>query len=65
MANVRVGKGMRGTEGIGGKVHMTIGDAGVNVEAIWQSTSQHYIMYGIQDRHSRMAVKAVYDKFIR
>ena len=55
-----VGSGMRGTPGISGRVFGALGDAGVNVIAIAQGSSENNISLVVTDTDADHAVRAVH-----
>lgn len=59
-----VGMGMADTPGIAGKVFTALGDAGVNVRAIAQGSSEMNISFVIKRVDLQKAVRFLYHKFI-
>jgi bifunctional aspartokinase / homoserine dehydrogenase 1 len=55
-----VGKGMRGTRGIAGRVFTALGDNGVNVIAIAQGSSECSISVVVEDRDTAQAVIGIH-----
>lgn len=59
-----VGAGMRGTPGVAGKVFSTMGEAGINVIAIAQGSSELNISFVVEERDVSAAVLALHSVFI-
>jgi aspartokinase len=55
-----VGEGMRGTPGIAARVFDAIAAAGVNVEVIAQGSSECNISFGIDEKDTPAAVRALH-----
>jgi aspartate kinase len=58
-----VGEGMKGTRGIAGKTFSAVADAGVNIVAIAQGSSELNISFVVDQPDARKAVQAVHDAF--
>ena len=58
-----VGKGMRSTVGLAGRVFRVLGDHGVNVHAIAQGSSELNISLVVERHDSALAVQAIHDAF--
>ncbi len=58
-----VGEGMRGVPGIAGKTFSAIADAGVNIVAIAQGSSELNISLVVNQPEVRKAVQAIHDAF--
>jgi aspartate kinase len=58
-----VGEGMRGTRGIAGKTFTAVANAGVNVVAIAQGSSELNISLVVEQPEARKAVQAIHDAF--
>jgi aspartokinase/homoserine dehydrogenase 1 len=58
-----VGEGMRGTRGIAGKTFTAVAQAGVNIVAIAQGSSELNISLVVERQEVRKAVQAVHDAF--
>lgn len=58
-----VGEGMKGTRGIAGKTFSAVADAGVNIVAIAQGSSELNISFVVDQADARKAVQAVHDAF--
>jgi bifunctional aspartokinase / homoserine dehydrogenase 1 len=58
-----VGEGMRGTRGIAGKTFTAVAQAGVNIVAIAQGSSELNISLVVEQQEVRKAVQAVHDAF--
>ncbi|MFQ5876546.1 MAG: aspartate kinase [Acidobacteriota bacterium] len=57
-----VGAGMKGRHGIAGRVFSALGDAGVNVVAIAQGSSEYNITVVIKSRDMQKGVRAIHDR---
>jgi len=57
-----VGAGMKGQKGIAGRVFSALGDAGVNVVAIAQGSSEYNITVIIKGRDMKRGVRAIHDR---
>ncbi|MBI1952051.1 MAG: aspartate kinase [Acidobacteria bacterium] len=57
-----VGAGMKGQHGIAGRVFSALGDAGVNVVAIAQGSSEYNITVVIKGRDMKRGVRAIHDR---
>ena len=55
-----VGDGMRGTRGIAAKVFRSVAEAGVNVEAIAQGSSECNISFAVEEKDRVTAVRALH-----
>ncbi len=58
-----VGEGMRGLRGIAGKAFTAVAQAGVNIVAIAQGSSELNISLVVEQNDSRRAVQAIHDAF--
>jgi aspartokinase/homoserine dehydrogenase 1 len=58
-----VGEGMKGTRGIAGKTFTAVAQAGVNIVAIAQGSSELNISLVVEQQEVRKAVQAVHDAF--
>jgi aspartokinase/homoserine dehydrogenase 1 len=58
-----VGEGMRGTPGIAGKAFTAMAQAGVNIVAIAQGSSELNISLVVEQQEVRKAVQAIHDAF--
>jgi aspartate kinase len=58
-----VGYGMRGTPGIAGRLFGALGEAGVNVIAIAQGSTEYNISLVVSDEHSDEAVRVIHRAF--
>jgi len=58
-----VGEGMKGTHGIAAKTFTAVADAGVNIVAIAQGSSELNISLVVEQRDARKAVQAIHDAF--
>ncbi len=56
-----VGSGMRGTPGVAGRVFSVMGEAGINVVAIAQGSSECSISFVVEERNLERAVTALHD----
>jgi len=56
-----VGAGMRNTRGVAGRVFTAVGDAGVNVIAIAQGSSEVSISFAVSEDDAEEAVRAVHE----
>jgi aspartate kinase len=59
-----VGEGMRGTRGVAARIFSAVAEAGVNVLAIAQGSSETSISFVVLMEDAAKAVKAVHDKVI-
>ncbi|MEM2930332.1 MAG: ACT domain-containing protein [Thermoproteota archaeon] len=59
-----VGEGMRGTRGVAARIFSAVAEAGVNVLAIAQGSSETSISFVVLMEDAEKAVKAVHDKVI-
>jgi len=57
-----VGAGMKGQHGIAGRVFSALGDAGVNVVAIAQGSSEYNITVIVKERHMAAGVRGIHDR---
>ncbi|PYT12423.1 MAG: hypothetical protein DMF51_13200 [Acidobacteria bacterium] len=57
-----VGAGMKGQHGIAGRVFSALGDAGVNVVAIAQGSSEYNITVVLKGRDMKKGVRAIHDR---
>ena len=57
-----VGAGMKGQHGIAGRVFSALGDAGVNVVAIAQGSSEYNITVVTRGRDMKKGVRAIHDR---
>jgi len=60
-----VGHGMAFHKGIAGRVFTALGDAGVNVRAIAQGSSELNISFLIEPKDLKAAIHALHQKFIK
>jgi aspartokinase/homoserine dehydrogenase 1 len=58
-----VGEGMRGTRGIAGRTFTAVAEAGVNIVAIAQGSSELNISLVVEQQEVRKAVQAIHDAF--
>jgi aspartate kinase len=58
-----VGEGMKGTRGIAGKTFTAVAEAGVNIVAIAQGSSELNISLVVEGSDARKAVQAIHDTF--
>ncbi|WP_028972699.1 aspartate kinase [Spirochaeta cellobiosiphila] len=59
-----IGENMRGTPGISGKLFKALGDAGINVLAIAQGSSERNISFVIHKSSRNLALNVVHDAFL-
>ncbi len=59
-----VGEGMRGTRGVAARIFSAVAEAGVNVLAIAQGSSETSISFAVATGDAEKAVKAVHDRVI-
>jgi aspartate kinase len=59
-----VGEGMRGTKGVAAKIFTAVAEAGVNVLAIAQGSSETSISFVVLMEDAGKALKAIHDKII-
>ena len=59
-----IGENMRGTPGISGKLFSALGQAGINVLAIAQGSSERNISFLVESGDERKAVHTVYQAFL-
>jgi aspartate kinase len=59
-----VGGGMRGTPGVAGRVFGTMGNAGINIVAIAQGSSELNISFAVADREVGRAVAELHAAFV-
>lgn len=59
------GIGMVGRKGILGDITDTISEAGVNILSVSQGIKERCILYGVDDSQGKIAVRAIYDKFLK
>ena len=59
-----VGEGMRGTRGVAARIFSAVAEAGVNVLAIAQGSSETSISFAVSMSDAEKAVKAVHDRVI-
>jgi aspartate kinase len=59
-----VGEGMRGTRGVAARIFSAVAEAGVNVLAIAQGSSETSISFAVSMGDAEKAVKAVHDRVI-
>jgi aspartate kinase len=57
-----VGAGMKGQHGIAGRVFSALGDAGVNVVAIAQGSSEYNITVIVKERDMAAGVRGIHDR---
>jgi aspartokinase/homoserine dehydrogenase 1 len=57
-----VGAGMKGQQGIAGRIFSALGDGGVNVAAIAQGSSEYNITVMVKERAARAAVRAIHER---
>ena len=60
-----VGRNMSKRPGTSGKILTTLGDAGINVRMISQSSQEITIIVGVNERDFAETVRRVYDAFVR
>ena len=60
-----VGEAMKGTRGIAGKTFSALAEAGVNVVAIAQGSSELNISLVVEQKDSPKAVQAIHDAFLK
>jgi len=60
-----VGEGMRHTVGLAARATRALADAKLNIEMMNQGASEISMMFGIKDRQTKKAVKALYEEFFR
>ena len=60
-----VGEGMRGTPGVAARVFGALGEAGVNVVAIAQGSSELNISLVVAERDREEAVRLIHEEFHR
>ncbi len=60
-----VGRNMSKRSGTSGKVFGALGDAGVNVRMITQSSQEISIIFGVNNSDFERAIKVIYDRFVR
>lgn len=60
-----VGEGMRHTVGLAARATRALADAKINIEMMNQGASEISMMFGIKDRQTKKAVKALYEEFFR
>ncbi len=59
-----VGRGMKSTRGIAGKIFKALGDDGINILMIDQGSSELNIIIGVRNRYFERAINAIYNLFI-
>ena len=59
-----VGRGMRDTRGVAGKVFTALAAKNINIKMIDQGSSELNIIIGVKEKYFEDAVKALYDTFI-
>lgn len=59
-----VGEGMRGTRGVAARIFSAVAEAGVNVLAVAQGSSETSISFAVLMEDAEKAVKAVHDRVI-
>jgi aspartate kinase len=59
-----VGSGMRGTPGIAGRVFGALGEAGINVIAIAQGSTEYNISLVVSEAESDKAVRVIHRAFL-
>ena len=59
-----VGRGMKSTRGVAGRLFSALAHARVNVKMIDQGSSELNIIIGVENRDFETAIKAIYDIFV-
>lgn len=59
-----VGRGMRDTRGVAGKVFSALAGANINIKMIDQGSSELNIIIGVKEKYFEDAIKVIYDAFI-
>lgn len=60
---VLVGEGMRNSTGLAGRAALAISKLGVNIEMINQGSSEVSLVFGVQQNHEDIILKALYEEF--
>ncbi|MDD2588276.1 MAG: ACT domain-containing protein, partial [Atopobiaceae bacterium] len=59
-----VGRNMSARPGTSGRLFKTLGDAGINVRMITQSSQEINIILGVDNKNFEPAIKAIYGAFV-
>ncbi len=59
-----VGRNMSKRSGTSGKIFGALGDAGINIRLITQSSQEISIILGVDNADFERAIKVIYDKFV-
>ena len=60
-----VGRHMANTPGISGKLFGALGKAGINIRFITQSPDELNIIFGVENKDFKQAIRVLYDKFAK
>ena len=60
-----VGRKMAFRPGISGKIFATLGEAGVNIRMINQGPDELNIIFGVDNKDFRTAIRVLYDSFVK
>ena len=60
-----VGRNMSKRSGTSGKIFGALGDAGINIRMITQSSQEISIIMGVNNEDFERAIKVIYDRFVR
>ncbi len=59
-----IGENMKGHPGLSGKLFSALGDAGINILAIAQGSTERNISFVIDSEHAKEAITAIHRAFI-
>ena len=59
-----VGRGMRDTRGVAGKVFTALAKKNINIKMIDQGSSELNIIIGVKEKYFEDAIRALYDTFV-
>lgn len=60
-----VGRNMSKRSGTSGKIFGALGEAGINIRMITQSSEEISIIMGVEDQDFERAIRVIYDRFVR
>ena len=60
-----VGRKMASRSGISGKIFATLGEAGVNIRMINQGPDELNIIFGVDNKDFKTAIRVLYDSFVK
>ena len=60
-----VGRKMAFRPGISGKIFATLGEAGVNIRMINQGPDELNIIFGVDNKDFKTAIRVLYDSFVK